>query len=48
MPINHAIQAFETVIAYHLTTAGGYENSNREDFDRERCPYRIHTLSIKI
>ena len=36
MPGQHTEKAFETAIEHHLTTAGGYEQGNREAFDRDR------------
>jgi type I restriction enzyme R subunit len=37
MPGQHTERAFEAAIEHHLTTAGGYEQGNRDSFDRERC-----------
>lgn len=36
MPGQHTEYAFETAIEHHLTTAGGYEEGDRESFDTER------------
>jgi len=46
MPGQHTEKAFETAIEHHLTTAGGYEQGDREAFDRDRGLFAGDVISF--
>ncbi|MEW6173687.1 MAG: type I restriction endonuclease [Bacillota bacterium] len=46
MIVNYTEQAFETAIEYHLITAGGYGQGERDTFDPERGLFTQEVLSF--
>ncbi len=46
MPKQHTEQAFEVAIEHHLTTAGGYQKTDRDSFDPDRGLFTQDVLAF--